>query len=58
MMLNLRIESMLSGKDSHDFLNAVFITENAYFDNQYSILVIKLNSYNCFFSRKKARSVL
>lgn len=28
------IESMLSGKDSLDFKKAVFITENAYFDNR------------------------
>ena len=29
-----QIESMLSGKDSIDFKKAVFLTENAYFENQ------------------------
>jgi hypothetical protein len=30
----LKIESMLSSKDSLNFKQAVFLTENAYFENQ------------------------
>jgi hypothetical protein len=39
-----KIESMLSDKDSLDFKEAVFLSENAYFDNQLNKETFKQNT--------------
>jgi hypothetical protein len=44
-----KIDSMLTGKDSLNFKEAVFLTENAYFDNQLNQETFKQNtSIMCF----------
>jgi hypothetical protein len=43
-----KLQSMLKNSDSLDFKKAIFLTENAYFDNQLNQETFKQNTYICF----------